>query len=229
MEINFKKKLFIILLLVFNAGFVDGYAFFYCDQRFADMMTGNMIQAGICFVQWDFSRIWDFLIPILFFTLGVMFRSAFSYWLILRRKFDILYLILAQIVGIASITVLYNTVLSHLSVSVFVGLLSFFMAIQDTTFSKMGDLSYGSVLSTANLKRFATGLTQLIITGDRKYWRSVWFFGLLIVSLFIGVILSGFLGQVFRSWTLLGSVILLLLVYLTTRFWTEDIENKNNL
>ncbi|GAB2026507.1 YoaK family protein [Lactovum odontotermitis] len=217
METQFKRKLFIILLLVFNAGFVDGYAFFYFDQRFADMMTGNMIQAGICLVQWNIPHVWNFVIPIIFFTLGVMFREAFSHWLLVRRKFDTLYLILVQMCGIAVITVLYNTVWHHLSVSIFVGILSFFMAIQDTTFSQLENMNFGSVLSTANLKRFATSLTQLIITRDRKHWRSVWFFGLLILVLFVGVIFSGLLGQLFKSWTLMGSAFLLLLVYFALR------------
>ena len=213
-----KERLRVALILALNAGFIDAFCFFNYDARFAGAQTGNLIQAGIYLAQRQWVRVADFVIPIGFFVVGVMFRVIMSDRLAKSRRFDVLYLLLIQLLGMTVFSLLYPTVLSGIPNSLAVGILSFLMAIQYDTFKKAHGQAYGSIFMTGNIRTFSVNLAQFVLTREPKYRQNVTVFSFLIGSFFIGAVIATFASRIFGTWTLLGSSFFLILVYLIFRF-----------
>ena len=214
---NVREKLRVALLMSLSAGFMDGFTFFHYDGRFAGAQTGNMIQAGISLAQGKIGAFWDFMIPILFFVAGVMFKVFTTSYLAKRKKFDALYMLTIQLIGLTIFTILYASNLLHLSNSIFVGILSFFMAIQFDTFNKAHEIGYTSVFTTGNIKIFSVNLAQWILTKKEQHLHQVRVLGSIIPCFFIGAFLATIIGKYAGSWTLLGVSIMWFIVFLIYR------------
>lgn len=216
METELREKLRVAILMALSAGFMDGFTFFHYNGRFAGAQTGNMIQAGISLAQGKIGAFWDFAIPILFFVAGVMFKVFYSHYLINHHKFDAMYMLTIQLVGLTGFTILYATVL-HLPASFCVGILSFFMAIQFDTFNRAHGMSYTSVFTTGNIKAFSVNLAQWILTRKEQNLHAVRVLGSIIPTFFVGAFLATLLGKTFGAWTLLGVCFLHFIVFLIYR------------
>lgn len=216
MNTEVREKLRVALIMALSAGFMDGFTFFHYDGRFAGAQTGNVIQAGIALAQGKVNDFWNFAIPILFFIAGVMFKVFYSHFLIKRHKFDALYLLLVQLIGLTLFTLLYATVL-RLPNSVFVGILSFFMAIQFDTFNRAHGMAYTSVFTTGNLKAFSVNLAQWILTKKEQNLHAVRVLGSIIPAFFVGAFLATLIGQWLGAWTLLGACLMYFIVFMIYR------------
>ncbi|KZK38364.1 DUF1275 domain-containing protein [Lactococcus taiwanensis] len=217
MDKQVKEKMRIALLFALNAGFMDGFSFFHFDDRFIGAQSGNLIQAGINIAQGNFPRFWNFVIPMIFFVLGVMTRGFYSHYLMKRHRFDATYLLLIQWLGVTTFAIAYGLGL-QLPVSVYVGLFSFFMAIQYDAFTKVHGRAYGSIFMTGNMKSMSANLAQYFLTKDQEKLRSAGIYVLLIGIFFLGAIIATLAGNWFGSWTMLGSTILIGAAYLIMRF-----------
>ena len=216
MKSELREKLRVAVLMALSAGFMDGFTFFHYDGRFAGAQTGNVIQAGISLAQGRMDKFWDFAIPILFFVAGVMFKVFYSNHLIKRHKFDAMYLLTVQLVGLTVFALLYATIL-HLPNSYFVGILSFFMAIQFDTFNRAHGMAYTSVFTTGNLKAFSVNLAQWILTRKPQNLHAVRVLGCIIPSFFVGAVLATLIGPIFGNWTLFGVCVLYGIVFMIYR------------
>ncbi|MCL2858545.1 MAG: YoaK family protein [Streptococcaceae bacterium] len=206
-----KEKLRIAMLLAINSGFIDGYTYFHFSERFAGMQTGNLIQAGINLANGKIQLALGFALPILFFIVGIGFKIAYSHFL--KMEEEVQHFILIQGLGVLAITLLHAFVIT-LTPPIYIGLLSFFMAIQADTFTNTHGLAYNSVFGTGNIRSFSTNLMQFFLTKDKeKLSHASIYFGL-ILSFFVGAVFSTLLLNVFGTWTLLGSCFILLIVYL---------------
>ena len=76
--VHSKESLLVALLLAMNTGFVDAFTFFHFDGRFASLQTGNLIQTGINLAHGNLEKAFQFIIPILFFALGALFKTLFT-------------------------------------------------------------------------------------------------------------------------------------------------------
>lgn len=217
MDRQVKEKLRIALIFALNAGFMDGFSFFHFNDRFIGAQSGNVIQAGINIAKGDFARFWDFAIPIIFFILGVMTRGFYSHYLMKRRRFDASYLLLVQWSGVTIFALAYGLGLK-IPVSFYVGIFSYFMAIQYDTFTKVHGRAYGSIFMTGNMKSMSANLAQYIITKDKQKLRSVGIYAALISIFFAGAAIATLAGNWFGSWTMMGSTFMIGAVYLIVRF-----------
>jgi uncharacterized membrane protein YoaK (UPF0700 family) len=213
-----KERMRIALIFALNAGFMDGFSFFHFNERFIGAQSGNLIQAGINLAQGKFNRFWDFGIPITCFVLGVMTRGFYSHYLMKRQRFDAIYLLLLQWFGVTAFALAYGFGLA-LPVSLYVGIFSYFMSIQYDAFTKVHGFAYGSIFMTGNMRSMAANLAQYFITKDKGNLRPVGIYALLIAVFLAGAALATLLGGVFGKWTLLGSSLLIGLVYLIVRFF----------
>lgn len=216
MHTEVREKLRVALLMALSAGFIDGFTFFHYDGRFAGAQTGNVIQAGIYLAQGDWVKFWDFAIPIFFFIAGVMFKVFYSTYLAKRRKFDALYMLSIQLVGMTVFSVMYAAFLK-LPNSIFVGIISFFMAIQFDTFNRAHGMGYTSVFTTGNIKIFSVNLAKWIMTREKQHLHAVRILGAIIPTFFVGAYLATVLGNFFGAWTLLGACFMYFLVFLIYR------------
>lgn len=218
MEKEYKERARIACILSINAGFMDGFSFYHYNGRFIGTQSGNIIQSGINFACGNWGRFYDFIIPMIFFSLGVITRGLYSYYLKKENKSEALHLLRLQWSGVTIFSVIYGIGIP-LSVSVYVGILSYFMAIQYDFFTKVHGLPYGSIFMTGNVRLLAANMTQFFITKDKKYIHSINIYLLLIVLFVVGGILSVMLGELMEHWTmivsslLLGSVCMMVKIY----------------
>lgn len=222
MNIEMREKLRVASLLAMNAGFMDAFSFFHFNGRFIGMQTGNIIQAAIYLAQGNFKRVADFMIPIFFFSCGVVCKIFYEDYLQKKQKSDVIYLLLLQWSGVTAFTLLYATFL-QLPVSLFVGILSFFMAIQLDTFNKTRGLPYGSIIMTGNLKSTMVNLANYSLTRERKYLYNVCIFACLVGAFLLGAVLGTYGAHILGNWTLLVSSTILIIVYFILRFEREEI------
>ncbi|MFC4651503.1 YoaK family protein [Lactococcus nasutitermitis] len=213
-----QEKLRIAILLSLGAGYMDGFTFFHFDGRFAGAQTGNIIQAGISLAQGNFAAFWDFFVPILFFIAGVMFKVYYAHRLTKKKQPSALYLMLFQLIGLTIFVLLYETVLSWVPNAYFVGILSFFMAIQFDTFNKTHGHGYTSVFTTGNLKILSVNLAQYLITREKKYWEYAKIMLFIVPCFFVGAFLATIAVKLFGNWALMLNSLDLLIVYIILRF-----------
>ncbi len=118
--------------------------------------------------------------------------------------------------GITLLAVSYGIGIK-LTATIYVALLSYFMAVQYDAFTKVNGLAYGSICMTGNIKSFSSNLTQYIITRKKSYLEAtVIYFGL-VGLFFTGAITSTFISRWLGNWTLLISTLILGAVYIIVR------------
>lgn len=216
-ETNVKEKMRIALILALNAGFMDGFSFFHFENRFIGAQSGNLIQAGLELAKGNIHNFFNFVIPIFFFILGVMTRGIYSNHLMKKRRFDAMYLLVLQWLGVTLFAVAYGAGFG-LPVAVYVGVFSYFMAIQYDTFTKAHGLVYGSIFMTGNIRSMSVNLAQWWLTREPSKLRAVGVYLSLVFVFFAGAFLAVPIGRFLGDWTLVGSTLMLGLVILLVRF-----------
>ncbi|GBG96434.1 membrane protein [Lactococcus termiticola] len=207
----------IAIILALNAGFMDGFSFFHFENRFIGAQSGNLIQAALELAKGNIALFLNFIIPIFFFIAGVVTRGLYSHYLADHHRFDALYLLVLQWLGV-TITALSYALGLRLPVSLYVGIFSFFMAIQYDTFTKTHGRAYASIFMTGNLRSMSVNIAQYFLTKNKENLHAVWTYLSLATSFFVGAFVSVFALKAFDNWTMLGSSLLLGIVVLIARF-----------
>ena len=217
---NSKESLLVALILAMNSGFVDAFTFFHFDGRFASLQTGNLIQTGINLAKGNLTKSFQFIIPVLFFALGALFKTLVTKYKTKNNQSEIKLLLLIQMFGILLFSLSFATFL-HLSTSVFVGILSFFMVIQGDAFTRVRGLPYANIMSTGNIKAFGTNLGEYLVSKDKLHLKNSAMFLFLALSFVIGAFISAFISSSLGAFTLLGSSFLVFLAYLLYSYKTN--------
>jgi len=204
------EKLRVGWLLGLNTGFVDAYTYYYHHERFASMQTGNLIQGGIALAKQHYQIAFGFALPVVFFALGAGFGWLLQTYLPKRRFSWQQHNLLVQASGIALITLFAQT----LSDAAFVASLSFFMALQANSFTKLRGMPYATVMSTGNIRSFGEHLMTGLMQRDWQKIRHSWAFLVVIFAFVIGAFVSTTLTQAVGSTSLLGGSVILITVFL---------------
>ncbi|MDR3241181.1 MAG: DUF1275 domain-containing protein [Lactobacillaceae bacterium] len=204
------ERLQIGLLLALNSGFVDSYTFQYHGERFASLQTGNVIQAGFNVAHGNFSTALTFFWPILFFAIGAAFNVVMKKIMPAKRLSQQQHSVLVELIGIA-VVVLFAEQLPN---AFFTGFLSFFLAIQLDAFPKIQGLPFMSVMSTGNIRNVGTNLMNFVYTRDRKFLRDGGLFLVIVLFFFVGAFISALLVKVMGSMTLLGSSVIVFVIFM---------------
>jgi len=204
-----QERLPIALLLATNSGFVDAYTFQYHGERFASLQTGNIIQAGISLARGQFNYASSFLLPILFFLLGAAFNNIIKHQFKARKLSTQQHSLIIEIIGI-SLVVFIRT---QISSTVFITLLSFFLAIQLDAFPKVQGLPFTSVMSTGNLRNVGANLITYFYTKNRTALQNASLFSLIILAFLFGAFVSALLSTYLKHFTLLGSSVILITIF----------------
>ncbi|HEY0221301.1 YoaK family protein [Lactovum miscens] len=208
---SIKEKLRIASLLAVNAGFIDAYTFFHFQGRFAGAQTGNLVQAGIALAQGNWQLTGNFLMPILFFMVGIAFKTVVTHIRVKHKLDSTTYLLWVQLIFIWLFVTFYSAFF-QVNGTLEISILSFIMAIQMNNFTVTHGLGYGSIFSTANMRSFAQGLVQYGLTRDKADLKKAGVYFSLVFSFLTGAVMSTWLQYFFAGWTLYGSVIILVIV-----------------
>ncbi|XKM12492.1 YoaK family protein [Orbaceae bacterium ac157xtp] len=154
------ERLEIGILLAVIGGFLDAYSFLCYDGVFANTQTGNMVLLGITLFNGDFANFFDYLIPIIAFSIGIIitefllkfFVGTFFIWVLITEIF------------ILFIIAFLPESMPHIVVT---AAISFMCSIQIGSFRKICGAPYTSTMCTGNL-RSAMGLLFTSITNKDR-------------------------------------------------------------
>ncbi len=137
-----------------TGGYLDAYAWVAHDHVFANAQTGNVVFFGLGLAQRDWLGALSHLLPVLAFTLGVLVSKLLGVGP-LKHTYG------ATVICLATELVLLCTlhaVRGRLPESWFVPLIAFVVALQITSFSELGPLTFNSAMTTGNLLNAITGI-----------------------------------------------------------------------
>lgn len=192
-------------LLAIVGGYLDAYTYISRDNIFANTQTGNIIFLGLNLAAKNWFNAFHYLIPILAFIFGVIIseitRSKFKqnsnvHW---RQIIIIVEAVVLLIVGFipqGNMNVVANTAIS------------FVCSLQFDSFKK-----YTTTMCTSNLRNATEQLFAYIHSKDSQaQTKSLQYYGIILFFI-IGIILGGFLTNIFMEHAVLFICPILFIVF----------------
>lgn len=181
-------RLAVAALLTLAGGFLDAYTWIGHGHVFANAMTGNFVLLGVFATAGDWAQAWRHLPPIIAFTCGVLTARLIGRGT--QRpllRYPGLTSLLVEIVFLFGAAWLPA---SFPDLPLVLGL-SFVAALQNSSFPKVRDRAYNSVMTTGNLRQFADGLFLIFQRGERREGlQQAAIFGLICLHFLLGAILG---------------------------------------
>lgn len=202
------------LLMAVIGGFLDAYTYICYDGIFANAQTGNIVLLSISLIHHNADDIVSYLIPILFFSIGVFITEFFAARLI--RTFFIVSLVI-QLLMLSFIGFFPNLLPPFFNTAI----ISMDCSIQLSSFKKMAGIPYVSTMCTGNLRASMEALYGYFRTKDRTLFFRFLHFGSIIIFFALGAILGATSSTHFGNSAIFiccGLCLILLLVILTDFF-----------
>lgn len=187
--------------LIFAGGGFDAYTYLVHDGVFAGMQTGNLIILGTNLGQMEWSAIFDHLIPIFAFMIGIIVTRNLQHRFkeedsINKRQRFIISLETILLVFVAFIPQNWPTQLST-------GIVSMVAAAQLQEFRQINGGPFASFMMTGNLRTMAESFYDGLVKGNiiamAKGWRML---GVVLAFLF-GAISTGIMVPIMGTKTIL--------------------------
>jgi uncharacterized membrane protein YoaK (UPF0700 family) len=185
----------IALTLSMLGGYLDAYTYVLKDGVFANAQTGNVVLFSISLLTGSYHDIGKYLLPILFFCMGILILE----FLKTAKALDRNTLRVKLILLIEALTLFFIGMTSHrVSNFVVTCTIAFLAAIQVSTFNRLYSASIATTMITGNLRSSMENLHAYLHYGNRKarshfirYFLVIAFFGLgaslgAVISLKIG-------------------------------------------
>ncbi|MBR2894381.1 MAG: DUF1275 domain-containing protein [Oscillospiraceae bacterium] len=173
---NASESYGIAALLSVTGGFLDAYTFVSRDGVFANAQTGNFARLAIYLANGNWELVPRYLIPIIFFVIGV----SVAMW-ISRNTQDrsILcwqhYAILLEIVLLFAVSWIPYGKISNIFANL---LVSFTCSIQAESFRKVLGTPFASTMCTGNLRNATEYLNQFLVDKEKALLKkSIQYFG----------------------------------------------------
>jgi uncharacterized membrane protein YoaK (UPF0700 family) len=145
----------VALLLSLSGGFLDAFTYVGHGQVFANAMTGNVILFGVFSAAGEIGRAAKHIPPIFAFLAGVFMAQALRVYIArgISRRAALFSLAIEMLTlgGLAFLPRGFPDIPIVLTIS-------FVAAFQNSSFTRVKTLSYNSVMTTGNLRRFAESL-----------------------------------------------------------------------
>ncbi|MDF7669790.1 YoaK family protein [Orbaceae bacterium ESL0721] len=139
------EKVEIGLLLALVGGFLDVYSFLCYDGVFANAQTGNMVLLGVSLIDGDYINFFQYLVPILAFSLGILITDFLVKYL---SGYVFIGVLITEIIILFIIAFLPKNI-PHVIVT---SAISFMCSIQIGSFRKICGAPYTSTMCTGNLR-----------------------------------------------------------------------------
>lgn len=196
-----------ITFLTLSGGFQDAYTYFARGKVFANAQTGNMVLMAAKVVDGDLSGFVRYLFPVLAFSLGIIFAA------LIKRRVKSLSLHWRQSVILVEIGLLLITPLIEMDLLAN-SLVSFACAMQLQSFRKVHGYPFASTMCIGNLRSGLDNFVCWIEDGDRvKLKHSINYFRIILIFI-VGSGLGKWAFDIFGRFSIWGSVLFLLLVWL---------------
>lgn len=215
-EVITSETFLLAAFLAFVGGFQDAYSYIGRQHVFANAQTGNLILLGISALDGNFRNVFRYLIPVIFFSLGILLACVLRvrvgngrlHW---RQKvllFEMALLSVNLFLPFGKYDILANS------------LISFSCAIQVETFKRFRGLPAATTMCIGNLKNGMENLYGYFEARDRALLANFkLYFG--IIGIFVLGALAGAVCTTFLNEYAMLPCVLLLFVPFGLLF-TED-------
>ncbi len=216
------SNLFLIeSLFSLAGGFMDAYAYLAHGHVFANAQTGNVVLLAVSSAGRDWSQAGRHIPPILACALGVMTAKFLG---VKSKKQSLRATLVCQILELLAIVAL-TLFDSSLPNFVVVPTLSFVVALQVTSFNKLGPWGFNSAMTTGNLRSATEGIVLWWMGEDRHENAGKATVAAVACLCFLsGAFFGAFFTHRFPRYALVPCVVLLLAGHLLT--WHEHTTNS---
>ena len=198
------------MLLCMVGGFMDAYTFVTRGKVLANAQTGNIVYLAINLQKGDFGKSFNYLMPILVFTFGILFtefvRVKFEKHRIFRWQQIVIFY---QIIAMFFISFIpsgnWNIVVNMI--------MSFLAAIQYQGFKKIRGLAGATTICTGNLRSGMENLFKYINTENKLYLQNFWIYVGLDSFFLVGAFFCVVLVEIFGVISLMVCCVLLAVVF----------------
>lgn len=209
--------------LTFIGGFLDAYTYKLLGGRFASMQSGNLIYFSLHIMDGAFKASLSYLVPVLFFFLGSFFCVVVRRFTQQRNLRWHLTATLIELVGFSLLGILSNK-LDH---SFLIAAIAFLAAIQAESFKKLRGMTYGTIMSTGNLKNVGIFFATSLFERERKVFEKARNSFFAILFFILGAISAVIASQMFNTFALL--VVCAPLCFILLLLFLEHLEHKKIL
>ncbi len=176
--------------LALSGGFQDAYTYNCRDEVFSNAQTGNVVLMSQNFLEGNWSAVFRYLFPILFFAVGVFlaenFQEHYRYAKKLHWRQALLGVEILILAIVGFIPSSYNMLAAML--------VSFACAIQVQTFRKVGGYSYASTMCIGNLRSGTAALSKYLRDHKKEQLRQAGYYFGVIFCFAIGAGIGGVLS-----------------------------------
>ena len=198
-------------VLSLSGGLQDAYTYLCRGGVFANAQTGNIVLLSVELLEGNLSRAFHYLIPLLFFALGVMVAEEIREYFFQGR----VGLHWRQIVVMLEIALLFLVALLPERMNMLAnGLVSFSCAIQVQSFRKVDGFGFSSTMCIGNLR---SGMEAFCIwrrTGNSRVGKKAGEYLCIILLFALGAGLGGVAAARMGLHAILLSCVLLLICFL---------------
>jgi uncharacterized membrane protein YoaK (UPF0700 family) len=185
-----RRNLTVAILLTLSGGFLDAFAYVGHGGVFANTMTGNVALLGMNIAAFDWIQAWRHVPPLIAFVVAVfvvhLMQLDLGRRVIRQPALACLVLEIAFLSAAASDTFV-------ISDAWLIPGISFVATLQTLSFTHVEDISYTSVMTTGNLRRFAQNLfAGLIPRFDATALHGARLLGTISLSFLVGAIVGGY-------------------------------------
>ena len=194
-----------------SGGLQDAYTYIFRGKVFANAQTGNIVLLSQSIIDKDFGRAIHYLVPLLFFALGIAIAEHI-HW---RQLVLVLEILLLLVVGFlpTRLNLLANA------------MVSFSCAMQVQSFRKVNGYAFASTMCIGNIRSGTDALCAFIRTRDKNTLRkSLCYWGIILLFA-IGAGIGGYGITIFGMRTIWISCMLLLIGFLMMFIKEEQTEH----
>ncbi len=182
-------------LLITGSGFLDSYAWIAHGHVFTNAISGNIILFGVFVAGGAWEQALPHIPPILAFFAGVLFAQ----WLrrhgpargLLRAPF------LSLLIEMAALVIVGTLPAQVPDMPIVVGI-AFVAAMQNSSFERIGEWSYASVVTTGNARTAVEAFYAGVFPGrDQAARRKAKVFGTICAGFAAGAFMGAFLTEEF--------------------------------
>lgn len=205
------ESLRVATCLTLISGFLSAFTYITQGGRFAGVQSGNVVFLAYHLAQAQWYQAGQFLIPLVFFTLGQCFTYLVRNACIKRQiawHFTSSLIMFCLILAAFFLPSLFT-----------MPILAFVGSIQVETFRKVRDFHYANVMMTGNVKNAAYLGFKGWLEKDKDLQRKSFHVCMTILSFMLGVIVATLLVQLLEKQALL--FVLLPMAFISFELWME--------
>lgn len=208
------------LLISFSAGLMDAYSFLFRGKVFANALTGNFILLGINLFRGNFSETVCYMLPIIFFGIGIMIAFVISQIKRFNEKPKIFFVLVFE--AFALFTVVFIPQSHNLIAN---SLISFVCGIQLEMFQKIINTSVATTMCIGNFRLLIHNGLEYLYKKDRNSIKKSFLYISVIIFFVFGAVMGSFLIETVAEFAIIGSSVALIIsaiIFFCTQQWIQN-------